>query len=45
MNLPQLELITSPDWSDYALIDSGNGQKLEQFGPYQLIRPEPEAIW
>ncbi len=45
MNLPQLELITSPDWSDYALIDSGNGQKLEQFGPYRLIRPEPEAIW
>ncbi len=45
MHLPQLDLITSPDWSDYALLDSGNGQKLEQFGPYQLIRPEPEAIW
>lgn len=29
----------------YSLIDSGNGQKLEQFGSYLLIRPEPAASW
>ncbi|MBI3508899.1 MAG: class I SAM-dependent methyltransferase [Chlamydiia bacterium] len=29
----------------YALLDSGNGEKWEQFGPYSLIRPCPQAIW
>lgn len=32
-------------WPDYALIDSGNFEKLEQFGPYILRRPEPQALW
>lgn len=32
-------------WSDYALVDSGNGEKLERFGKYLLIRPEPKALW
>jgi len=36
---------TSPEWKDYTLLDSGQGRKLEQFGAYQLIRPEPRAIW
>lgn len=30
---------------DYALLDSGNGLKLEQYGPYRIIRPEGQAIW
>ena len=30
---------------DYALIDSGNGLKLERFGPYTIIRPEGQALW
>ena len=30
---------------DYALIDSGNGRKLERYGDYQFIRPEPQAMW
>ncbi len=30
---------------DYALIDSGDGQKLEQYGPYRIVRPEGQAIW
>jgi 23S rRNA (cytosine1962-C5)-methyltransferase len=38
-------LISSPDWKDYQLLDSGDGLKLEQYGPVRLIRPEPEAIW
>lgn len=32
-------------WQDYELIDSGNGEKLERFGPYCLARPEPKALW
>ena len=30
---------------DYALIDTGDGEKLERFGSYTLRRPEPQAIW
>jgi 23S rRNA (cytosine1962-C5)-methyltransferase len=33
------------DWTDYALLDSGEGMKLERFGPYTLARPEQQAIW
>lgn len=32
-------------WDDYELIDSGQFEKLERFGQYVLIRPEPQAIW
>jgi 23S rRNA (cytosine1962-C5)-methyltransferase len=35
----------SPDWEDYALLDSGDGYKLERFGRYTLIRPELTAAW
>jgi 23S rRNA (cytosine1962-C5)-methyltransferase len=38
-------LLSSPDWKDYALLDSGAGQRLEKYGPYLLVRPEPEAVW
>lgn len=30
---------------DYALLDSGHGQKLERFGPVILIRPCSQALW
>ncbi|MFA6915597.1 MAG: class I SAM-dependent methyltransferase [Parachlamydiales bacterium] len=29
----------------YQLIDSGNGQKLEQFGPFIIARPAAQAVW
>lgn len=29
----------------FLLIDSGNGQKLEQYGPYRIVRPEAQALW
>ncbi len=39
-------LLESPqEWSDYELIDSGDFEKLERFGLYFLIRPEPKALW
>ena len=31
--------------ADYALLDSGDGRKLEQYGPYRIDRPEGQAIW
>jgi 23S rRNA (cytosine1962-C5)-methyltransferase len=30
---------------EYKLLDSGNYKKLEQLGPYKIIRPAPQAIW
>jgi 23S rRNA (cytosine1962-C5)-methyltransferase len=33
------------DKNGYALIDSGEGKKLERFGPYVLSRPAPAAVW
>ena len=32
-------------WKDYALLDSGNGERLERFGAWVLRRPEPKALW
>lgn len=32
-------------WADYALIDSGDGRKLERYGPYSVVRPEPQCLW
>ena len=40
-----ITLLESPDWKDYELLDSGNGLKLERFGPYRFVRPEVQAIW
>jgi 23S rRNA (cytosine1962-C5)-methyltransferase len=40
-----MKLLTPLHWKDYELIDSGNFEKLERFGKYYLIRPEPQAIW
>ena len=33
------------DWTEYELIDSGDGGKLERFGQYRLVRPDPRALW
>ena len=35
----------SAKWNDYALLDSGDGQKLERFGSCVTCRPEPKALW
>ena len=40
-----MNLLHPASWRDYQLIDSGEGEKLERFGKYTLIRPEPQAIW
>jgi 23S rRNA (cytosine1962-C5)-methyltransferase len=37
-------LITEP-WADYGLIDSGHGRKLERYGRFRFVRPEPQAMW
>ncbi len=32
-------------WKDYQVIDCSNGEKLERWGKYILLRPDPQVIW
>lgn len=32
-------------WKDYTIIDTSEGEKLEYWGKYSLIRPDPQVIW
>ncbi len=41
----ELELLYPQNWKEYELIDCGQFEKLERFGPYILRRPEPQAVW
>ena len=38
-------LFDPAEFPDYALLDSGGGEKLERFGPLVLRRPDPQALW
>ncbi len=40
-----LATLVAEPWRDYGLVDSGNGRKLERYGRYRFIRPEPQALW
>ena len=40
-----MDVLSTQGFKDYELIDSGNGQRLERFGKYVLIRPDPQIIW
>ena len=33
------------DWKDYTIIDTSSGEKLELWGKYSLVRPDPQVIW
>ena len=35
----------SDKWKDYELIDTSDGERLERWGKYILIRPDPQVIW
>jgi len=45
LSLPTFSPLESPHWRDYALLDSGDGLKLERFGAYTFVRPEVQAMW
>ena len=32
-------------WNDYEVIDCSEGEKLERWGDYLLVRPDPQVIW
>ena len=33
------------EWKDYEIIDCSGGEKLERWGKYLLVRPDPQVIW
>lgn len=41
----QLHTLIGEPWADYGLVDSGHGRKLERYGRYRFVRPEPQAMW
>ena len=32
-------------WQDFEILDAGNGDKLERWGSFVLLRPDPQAVW
>ena len=36
---------TANHWKDYEVIDTSGGEKLERWGKYILLRPDPQVIW
>ena len=42
---PTPETLVTRGWSDYALLDSGDGKKLERYGGHTVVRPEPQCFW
>ena len=42
---PTPETLLTKAWSDYALLDSGHGRKLERYGRFSVVRPEPQCWW
>jgi len=42
---PAPEIMRTRAWADYALLDSGDGRKLERYGRFTVVRPEPQCFW
>lgn len=38
-------MLVSNEWKDYELLDMAKGQKLEKWGKYILVRPDPQIVW
>lgn len=38
-------MILADKWQDYAVLETGGGEKLERWGDVVLLRPDPQAIW
>jgi len=43
--MKELKILITKSGSDYELLDSGLGEKLERFGKFVLSRPDPQALW
>ncbi len=45
IKLNQPNILSTCPGDDYALLDSGDGEKLERYGKYILRRPDPQSLW
>lgn len=41
----EIKIFVSKEWQDYELLDTGEGEKLERFGPHTFVRPYENAVW
>ena len=35
----------SDEWKEYEVLDTSDGERLERWGKYLLVRPDPQVIW
>jgi 23S rRNA (cytosine1962-C5)-methyltransferase len=40
-----IKILLAPEYADYEMLDTGEGEKLERFGKYLFVRPYEEAVW
>jgi 23S rRNA (cytosine1962-C5)-methyltransferase len=40
-----MNVLETNGWDNYELLDSGDGKRLERFGTFVLVRPDPQCIW
>jgi 23S rRNA (cytosine1962-C5)-methyltransferase len=45
MGLNNKNLLISDKWTDFELLATGDGEKLERWGKYYLCRPDPQIVW
>ena len=38
-------MFLADSWTDYEVLDTGDGEKLERWGDIVLRRPDPQTIW
>ncbi|MFD1610545.1 class I SAM-dependent methyltransferase [Sphingomonas tabacisoli] len=43
--MPELQTLIAEPWAEYGLLDCGHGRKLERYGRFRFVRPEPQAMW
>lgn len=41
----RINMWTADKWKDYEVLDASSGEKLERWGDYILVRPDPQVIW
>lgn len=41
----EINMWIADNWKDYEVIDTDSGEKLERWGDYLLVRPDPQVIW
>ena len=38
-------MLLADGWKDYEVLDTSSGEKLERWGKFILVRPDPQVIW